>query len=507
MDFFTALEALIGAQTPSSTASSVLAELGSPSVSIGILDHGHITSRCISMHTTGTQAHDEETLFQACSISKPITGLATMRLIQAGKLSLDSKIAPLLPARVLGILETPETRTLLPHITVRHLLSHTAGFMLSHFSGYADPAATPDIETVLRGAAPANTLRVKVQGLPGYAMSYSGGGMVVLQILLESVTGKDFGTLMKELVLQPLGMERSFFSLPRDGHGAGGNVAEAHRTGYTPCDAKWHEMPEKAAAGLWTTPTDLLKAVRGVQRSLRGESGQEGGEEVFLEREIAREMLREVKGSMALTWMAPQDPGIAFLHSGSNDPGWQCFVMGYADLKKLGSGSEQDEGEVEGLLLPEEDCGICIMTNSSLGSDVWTKVFHAITYLKGWAPLPAIPGGSPFGKIPLCAYDVKLDMRWVDWEGSWRDDEMGEVLVLEANEGGHPVLRFGEDIRATLVPAATPSVKYPGDRKSIDLVLSGLEMMARLGWKDGYRNIEVWYDGLPPKCLHLSRVE
>jgi hypothetical protein len=78
-------------------------------------------------------------------------------------------------------------------------------------------------------------------------------------------------------------------------------------------------------------------------------------------------------------------------------------------------------------------------------------------------------------------------------------------LVLESNED-EPVLRFGKNVSATLVPAAIPSIGYTGNGKSIDLVLEGLEMMVRLGWKDGNRDIEVWYDGLPPRLVHLSRV-
>jgi CubicO group peptidase (beta-lactamase class C family) len=483
MEFFADLESLISSQdTTNESAADFLAEIGSPSVSIAVLDHGSITSKCFS-----TGRGDSETLFQACSISKPITGIATMRLIQAGKLQLDSKIVHLLPDRVIGILETPHTKLLLQQITVRHLMSHTSGINIGHFSGYSTDA--PDTETVLSGKAPANTLQVKVQVLPGYSLSYSGGGMIVLQIILEAVTGKDFPTLIKELVLDPLGMSRSFYTL-QDGEK---NFATAHFTGYTPCDVPWHALPEKAAAGLWTTPTDLLKAVRAIQQSLKGDTGKD-----FLEKEIAREMLEEVQNTMALTWIAPKDPGIAFLHSGSNDPGWECFVMGYADLKSSSAGQKLSEQKAC------DDCGICIMTNSAAGFTVLAKVFHAITYLKEWVSLPYIVGGGPFGKIPFCARGVKINKRWVEWKGSWRDAE--KELVLESKED-EPVLRFGENISARLVPAAIPSIEYAEKGKSIDLVLEGLEMMVRLGWKDGNRDIEVWYDGMPPRMVHLSRVD
>jgi hypothetical protein len=313
--------------------------------------------------------------------------------------------------------------------------------------------------------------------------------MTVLQIILEAVTGKDFPTLVKELVLDPLGMSRSFYAL-QDGEK---NVAAAHFTGYTPCDVQWHVLPEKAAAGLWTTPTDLLKAVRAIQQSLKGDAGKE-----FLEKEMAKEMLEEVQNTMALTWIAPKEPGVAFVHSGSNSPGWECFVMGYADLKSSSRGRKLSEQKAW------DDCGISIMTNSAAGFTVWAKVFHAITYLKEWVSLPYVDGGGPFGKIPFCARGVEINERWVEWKGSWRDAE--KELVLESNED-EPVLRFGKNVSARLVPAAIPSIEYAGNGKSIDLVLEGLEMMVRLGWKDGNRDIEVWYDGVPPRLLHLSRVD
>lgn len=483
MEFLADLESLISSQdTTNESAAEFLAEIGSPSVSIAILDHGSIISKCIS-----TVGGDSETLFQACSISKPITGMAAMRLVQAGKLQLDSKIVQLLPDRIISILETPHTKVLLQQITVRHIMSHTSGITIGHFSGYSKD--TPDIETVLSGKAPANTLQVKVQGLPGYSLSYSGGAMTVLQIILEAATGKDFPTLIKELVLDPLGMTRSFYTLQESEK----NVATAHFTGYTPCDVQWHDLPEKAAAGLWTTPTDLLKAVRAMQQSLKGDVGKE-----FLDKEIAREMLEEVHSTMALTWVAPKDPGVAFMHAGSNDPGWGCFVMGYADLKNS-SGVQKLSGRKAW-----DGCGISIMTNSAAGFSVWAKVFHAITYLKGWVSLPCVDAGGPFVKIPFCARGAKISERWVEWKGSWRDAE--KELVLESNED-EPVLRFGKNVSVKLVPAAIPSIEYAGNEKSIDLVLEGLEMMVRLGWKDGNRDIELWYDGVPTRLLHLSRVD
>ncbi|KAG0652695.1 hypothetical protein D0Z07_0732 [Hyphodiscus hymeniophilus] len=478
MDLYAELEHLITSQGPANASpAEVLAKLGSPSVSIAILEHGSIISKSIS-----TIGGDSETLFQACSISKPITGMATMRLVQAGKLQLDSKIVDLLPKHIVGVLETPTTHDLLKQITVRHLMSHTSGLSVSGVPGYSQSKGVPDMETILSGKAPANTLQVRVIGLPGYKFSYSGGGMMVLQVILESVTGKDFPSLVRELVFEPLKMSRSFYILPDEEK----NVAIAHFTGYTPCDVDWHFLPERAAAGLWTTPTDLLKAVSGMQQSLKV-----GGEH-FLEPAIAKEMLEEVQNGMALTWMAHKDPG-TFWHIGSNLPGWHCFVMGYADLKG------EQESEATGERKPLDECGISIMTNSAAGFKVWAKVFHAITYLKKWAPLQYKDGRGVFG-TPFCVYGAKVNESWAEWKGSWFDDD--KELILDDGGEGEPILRFGRSMEAKLVPAAIPCVEYAG--KSVDLVVEGLEMMLRLGWKDDKKkSVELWFDGMPPRIVEL----
>jgi hypothetical protein len=126
------------------------------------------------------------------------------------------------------------------------------------------------------------------------------------------------------------------------------------------------------------------------------------------------------------------------------------------------------------------------------GFTVWAKVFHAISYLKGWTAIPYFDGRSPIGKVPFCACGVEVDARWVEWKATWADG--AKELVLEADGQGGPLLRYREGVKVRLVPAAIPSLDYAGERgKSIDFVVEGLEIMARLGWKDGKRYIELWH--------------
>ena len=470
MDIFNKLETIIISQgTTGTSAAEILAELGTPSVSISVLDHGSIVSKCIS-----TVGDNSETLFQACSISKPIAGMATMKLVQQGKLHLDDKIVNLLPKHVVEALDTPQTRVLLRQVTIKHLMSHTSGFSVGGFPGYSNQA--PNAELVLSGKAPANTIHVHLEGLPGYSFSYSGGGITVLQMILQILTGKDFPSLVQELVLGPLGMTRSFYTLPE----GESNIATAHFTGYTPCDSKWHTQPEQAAAGLWTTPTDLLKAVRAMQQSVK-----RGSKYRFLEQEIAKEMLSEISNGMALTWMAPRDSGISFRHQGSNNPGWQCIVLGYADLNLHNSKTN--------CLIPDEngweENGICIMTNSAAGVAAYSKIFHAISYLLQWEEIPDLTNSSTISNVPFCGYDAEVNEDWVGWRGSWVEGK--NKFVLGGDAEGNPTLSLGV-MKVKLIPAVIPRTKYEGEGGlSINLVLEGLEMMVRLGWKGGERTVEI----------------
>ncbi len=468
MTFFAQLENLIRSQDCSCSGSGdVLAKQGCPSTSIAILDHGDITSRCIS-----TLRDDEETVFQACSISKPVTGVAAIKLVQQGMLRLDGPITEYLPPPVLKLLETPKTNRLLHHVTIKHLLSHTPGLSVHGFPGYS--GNPPNAEAVLAGDAPANTCHVCLEGLPGHQFSYSGGGMTVLQIIMETVTGKAFPLLMRELVFKPLGMNKSSYRPPDDD----GNHATAYYTGYTPCDDLYRTNPEQAAAGLWTTPTDLLKVVRAVQRSLDTNDGSG-----FLHQPLARQMLAEVSSGMALSWFAPVNPGVAFAHGGSNEPGWRCFLVGYADLTSTRTAADVElrRDSVPG------NSGICVMTNSAAGDKVIMKAVSAIAYLKDWTAVPHIYG-QPEAMIPFSAPDVNVDGRWKEWQGRWHDEwEVGDA-------DGLPYVRYRGLPPVRLVPAAQPSRTYM-EGESIDLVLDGLEMMFRLGWKNGRRVVEVWQGG------------
>ena len=193
----------------SQTVLEVLNELGSCSTSVAVLDNGEISTRCFS-----GIGNDEETVFQACSISKPMAGLAAMRLVDQGRLDLEKSISNYLPDSVLYNLATDSTRHLLQYVTVSSLMSHTSGLTVQGFLGYDPSEPIPSLHELLAGNAPSNSPRVQLACFPGHGFSYSGGGMTVLQLILEHATRKSFPELMQELVFDPLDMHRSFYRSP-----------------------------------------------------------------------------------------------------------------------------------------------------------------------------------------------------------------------------------------------------------------------------------------------------
>jgi len=194
-----------------------------------------------------------ETLFQAGSISKPIFGLAVMRLAQDGRLNLDEDIH-----HYLSSWRVPTNEGWQPRINLRHLLSHTAGLTVHGFPGYQASEKLPTVTQILNGEYPANTAKVEVNILPGTQFRYSGGGTTVAQQVLVDVLKKPFPQIMRESVFEPLGLSNSTYEQPLPGSWAK-RAATAHPWKGIPLKGKFHIYPEMAAAGLWTTATDLAR--------------------------------------------------------------------------------------------------------------------------------------------------------------------------------------------------------------------------------------------------------
>ena len=201
---------LSGTPAPRRTIEAEMRRLNVPGVSVAVLHGGTIEwSKGYGITRAGGPSVTPDTLFQAGSISKPITALAALRLVQQHRLTLDGDVN----AQLRGWkLPTPSGE----HVTLRELLSHTAGTTVHGFPGYTAGVAVPSVDDVLAGRAPANTKPVVVDTKPGTTWRYSGGGYTVIQKLIGDVTGRPFAEVVRGEVLQPAGMMRSSFAQPLD---------------------------------------------------------------------------------------------------------------------------------------------------------------------------------------------------------------------------------------------------------------------------------------------------
>ncbi len=358
-------ERIEGVQHPSRqgldvlTIEEVMERFGVPGVSVAVIRDFEVhwaKGYGIADVETGMPV-DDETLFQAASISKPVTAMAALAAVEDGRFSLDDDINAILTSWQLPGNGFTAARP----VTPRLLFSHTAGLGDGHgFPGYEPDALRPAPVQILRGDAPSNVGPVTMVRTPLTAMHYSGGGTTIMQLALTDVFGEPFPEIMRTSVLEPAGMSHSTFSQPLP-PALDENAARGHRGNGQPMgDVKWRVYSAMAAAGLWTNARDLARFAIEVQRSARGDP------ERVLTASSAAEMLSPVGvGPFAVGFQVERmGEGWYFSHSGGNW-GFVCYLIAH---------------KVKGY-------GLAVMTNSSGGGVVYREVLARVQRAYGWDAL------------------------------------------------------------------------------------------------------------------------
>lgn len=189
--------------------------------------------------------------------------------------------------------KVPENDFTVQKVTLRRLLSHTAGLSVHGFPGYASGAPVPTLVQVLNGEKPANTAPVRVDIEPGTTWRYSGGGFTVMQLLVTDATGKPFAEVMHDLVLKPAGVVHSTYQQPLPA-AMRANASTPYRRSGEPVEGGPHTYPEQAAAGLWTTPSDLGRVALEMEAECEGRSSK------MLSQAMMKQMLSTQKGDWGL---------------------------------------------------------------------------------------------------------------------------------------------------------------------------------------------------------------
>jgi CubicO group peptidase (beta-lactamase class C family) len=296
-----------------------------PGVSIAVFADNHIQwakGYGVMDAETGKPV-TEKTLFVAGSISKPVAVTAALKLVEEKKLSLDDNINSFLTSWKLPENDLTKSNP----VTLRLLTSHNAGTTVHGFPGYAPGEKIPSTQQTLDGVAPSNSPAVRVDLVPGTRWRYSGGGITIMQLAMEDVTHQPFAQIMQDKVLGPIGMTSSSYeqtlttdhlALAASGHDGTGHVIPGKRFTY----------PEMAAAGLWTTPTDLAKFAIEAGLSARGTSNK------VLSREMSRLMIFprvviEGTDSMALGLFQEMHGGAPYYGHNGADAGFVCDMIAH----------------------------------------------------------------------------------------------------------------------------------------------------------------------------------
>src|SRR3990167_1661353 len=301
-----------------------------PSVSVAFIEEGVIHAKTYNLSPTDSVTTN--TLFQAVSISKPVAAVVALKLVEMGILNLDQNVNDVLTRWKLPASDFTTTEP----VTLRKLLSHTAGLNMHGFEGYSSETETlPTLPQILSGETPANSGAVRSKKTPGEECIYSGGGTTIVQLLIEDavkkykeqhlgfvgVVGNSFQELAKELVFDPLEMHQSTYQIIRPGDAHDGAIAKAHNPVGQVIPGGWHLYPESTAAGLWTTPSDLMRFVLGVQTNR------------VLSEETSRVMLTRQMNSDFGLGFALDPTGVQFSHSGVNE-GFQNLMAGFSNAQQ-----------------------------------------------------------------------------------------------------------------------------------------------------------------------------
>ena len=430
-----------GEATPRRALADRMEELGVPGVSVAVMAGGELAwARGYGFADVESRRPvTANTLFQAASISKPVAALAALQLVEEGRVDLDTDINTYLKSWALPANEFTSRSP----VTLRRLLTHRAGLGVWGFPGYGPDEPVPDTRGVLDGLG--NTDPVRVVMTPGERWRYSGGGYTVMQQLVADMRDERFAVVMREHVLNPVGMVRSTYEQPI-GPDRRGDIATGYRSDGAPVDGGWHTYPEQAAAGLWTTPSELALYAAEVQRAWRGESGRVLGET------LAREMLTPDEDDWGL------GPGISgdgerFRHGGSN----QGFRSTFA--------ARIDGGD-----------GVFVMTNSDSGAGLANEIAITVADAYGWTgpgPRELVPVDPAAGVLARYVGTYVAAERGIEFEValegrglalSWRGDR---AVLWALNDSTYFDVEDGREVR------------FSGDGDAIELILGTLRASRR----------------------------
>ncbi len=328
-----------------------------------------------------------QTLFQCASIGKVITTLAVLKMVEEGKVTFDSKVNDLLSEWKLDHGTFEETQ-----VTLRHLLTHSAGLTDGYgFPGYGPQDQIPTLAMILSGEEPSNVKKqLEVRSVPGTREKYSGAGYVIIQMLIEEVTGQTFASYVSNTIFDLIGMNNTTYDNKPD-QNLGKEIAVGYDgKGNALKNRKYNIYPEKAAAGPWTTAEDLARLVIEIQKSYNGDG--------LIDRGSLKELLTPQINNKGLGVNIKGLKPEAFWHAGNN--------LGYT-------------GVLYGLITSGK--GAIVLTNSDRGEKFVQEFITSVANAYDWPVMQS--------------YEI-LDNPSLDAFTGKYENKDGQVLYIGTDKSG-----------------------------------------------------------------------
>jgi CubicO group peptidase (beta-lactamase class C family) len=381
------------------------------------------------------------TVFQCGALSKVVSAVGVLRLAESKGISLDADVNE----RLLTWKVPPGALTSHEKVTLRRLLSHTAGVNIDGFAGYAPGQPLPTLRQLLDGTPPARNAAVAVEAVPGRAYRPSGGAFLILQQLIQDVEGRTFDDWAKTEVFDKLRMADSTFAQPLPDKWRA-RTACGHSEQGDPLAGGWRVYPEQAAAGLWTTPSDLAALMLEISSAASGHDGK------VLSAAAARQML------------TPQTRGVGF-----------CFQLKGSDRGRQFSHAGRNSGfDALMVMYPGTGQGAVVMLNCNNNDGLAAEVVQSIAREYQW------PDYKPTTQREVRAVDPELLKSYEGRYGSRGDSEItvrseGRRLFLEGPGVGRLELfgEEGETFAASRLPLRVAFKKPVAGRPSVLEILSG----------------------------------
>jgi len=291
-----------------------------PGVSLAVMDNFALEwAKGYGMRSIATvEAVDTKTIFQGGALSQVLAALVTLKLVDEKLISLDEDVNHYLKSWKIPSYSVNRGRP----VTVRDLLTHSAGFYEIEFQGYQPNQPLPSLVDIILGRSPALNPRIYPVYQPGSQRVYSEAGMVILQLLLEDVSGQEFSQLAEEKILQPFQLKMTTLRSPLPASLAD-NVARGYDRQGQPLAEGWKIFPEKAAAGMWTNPSDLILLSLKLIQIARGE------EPGLISPQLIREMFVPWHGLQAMAFLVEGEGDDLHFYLEGHNPGYSALMVVY----------------------------------------------------------------------------------------------------------------------------------------------------------------------------------